>query len=90
MEQKNKRTFSAIATEVLNLWKAKYGKDLPWSLQCALPYLRALLECNTTDKRTPYYAEDVESVAIYFLANITGWIGEDAKRIKAELKEMLK
>jgi hypothetical protein len=38
-ETNNKRTFSAIAAEVLNLWKTKYGKDLPWSLKCALPYL---------------------------------------------------
>ena len=90
MEQKNKRTFSDIAAEVLNLWKAKYGKDLPWSLKCALPYLQAMTECDTTDKNAQYYAETVESVVIYFLANVTSWRGEDAKRIKAELKEMIK
>lgn len=90
MEQKNKRTFSAIANEVVDLWKAKYGKDLPWSLKCALPYLQAMAECYTTNKNAQYYAETVESVVIYFLANITNWRGEDAKRIKAELKEMLK
>ena len=32
-----KRTFSEIAWEVLNLWTAKYGKNLPWSLMCAHP-----------------------------------------------------
>ena len=91
MEQKTeKRTFRAIAAEVLNLWKTKYGKDLPWSLKCALPYLQAMLEWNTTDKDAQYYAETVESVVIYFLANITNWRGDDAKRIKAELKSMLK
>ena len=90
MEKKNKRTFSDIAAEVLKLWKAKYGKDLPWSLKCALPYLQAMIECDTTDKNAQYYAETVESVVIYFLANITNWRGEDAKRIKAELKEMIK
>lgn len=85
-----KRTFSDIAAEVLNLWKAKYGKNLPWSLKCALPYLQAMLECDTTDKNATYYAETVESVVVYFLANITNWRGDNAKRIKAELKEMLK
>ena len=85
-----KRPFSAIAAEVLGLWKTKYGKDLPWSLKCALPYLEAMLECDTTDKNAQYYAETVESVVIYFRANITNWRGADAKRIKAELKEMLK
>ena len=91
MEKKTeKRTFSAIAAEVLNLWKTKYGKDLPWSLKYALPYLVAMLKCNTTDKDSQYYAETVEGVVIYFLANITNWRGDDAKRIKAELKSMLK
>ena len=89
MEQ-NKRTFSAIATETLNLWKTKYGKDLPWSMKCALPYLQAMIACDTTDKDALYGCETVESVAIYFLANITNWRGDDAKRIKAELKQMLK
>lgn len=88
--KQNKRTFSDIAAEVLNLWKTKYGKNLPWSLKCALPYLQAMLECDTTDKNARYYAETVESVVIYFLANITNWRGDDAKRIKAELKSMLK
>ena len=91
MEKKTeKRTFSAIAAEVMNLWKTKYGKYIPWSLKHALPYLEAMLECDTTDKDTRYYAETVESVVVYFLANITNWRGDDARRIKAELKEMLK
>lgn len=88
--EKKTRTFSEIAQEVLNLWKAKYGKDLPWSLRCALPYLEAMLDCNTTDKNARYYVETVESVVLYFQANITNWRGDNAKRIKAELKEMLK
>ena len=88
--KQTKRTFSAIAEEVLNLWKTKYGKDLPWSLKCALPYLEAMLVCDTTDKDAAYYVETVESVVLYFLANITNWRGDDAKRIKAELKSMLK
>ena len=91
MERKTeKRTFSEIAWEVWNLWNAKYGKGLPWSLKCARPYLEAMFECNTTDKDTQYYAETVKSVVLYFLANITNWRGDDAKRIKAELREMLK
>ena len=88
--KQNKRTFSVIAVEVLHLWKTKYGKDLPWSLKCALPYLEAMLECDTTNKDEAYYVETVESVVLYFLANITNWRGDDAKRIKAELKSMLK
>jgi hypothetical protein len=59
-------------------------------LKGALPYLEAMLECDTTDKDARYYAETVESVVICFRANINNWRGADAKRIKAELKEMLK
>ena len=88
--KQNKRTFSAIAEEVLNLWKAQYGKCLPWSLKCALPYLEAMLECDTTNKDAEYYVDTVESVVLYFLANITNWRGDNARRIKAELKSMLK
>lgn len=88
----NKRTFSTIAAEVVGLWRKTYGpaENLPLSLKCALPYLRAMLKCNTTNKNMPYCAETVESVVLYFLANITYWKGDDAKRIKAELKAMLK
>ena len=54
-------------------------------------YVRAY-EASTwhTLKNARYYAETVESVVIYFLANITNWRGDDAKRIKAELKSLLK
>lgn len=88
--EKKTRTFSEIAHEVISIWKTRYGKDLPWSFKCALPYLEAMLDCDTTDKNAQYYAETVESVVLYFLANITNWRGDDAKRIKAELKQMLK
>lgn len=84
------RTFSEIAQEVTTLWQKKYGKELPWSLKCSLPYLEALLECHTTDKDAMYYCETIESVVVYFLANLTYWKGEDAKRIKTELKDMIK
>ena len=90
MEPKNKRTFSAIAAEVLNLWKAKCGKHLPASFIGALPYLQAMLACDTTDKNALYGCETIESIVLYFLANITNWRGDDAKRIKTELKEMIK
>lgn len=90
MEQKSKRTFSDIAVEALNLWKAKYGKKLPASFIGAVPYLQAMLSCLTTDKNALYGCETLETIVLYFLANVTSWRGEDAKRIKAELKEMIK
>lgn len=87
---KQKRTFSDIAAEVLNLWKAKYSKKLPASLIGAVPYLQAMLSCLTTDKNALYGCETLETIVLYFLANATFWRGEDAKRIKVELQEMIK
>jgi hypothetical protein len=37
-----------------------------------------------------YYAESARGLVLYFLANASTWRGEHAKRIKAELKEMIK
>jgi len=37
-----------------------------------------------------YYEDDAASVVIYFLSNATTWRGDDARRVKAELKAMLK
>ena len=34
--------------------------------------------------------DDARTVVLYFLSNSATWRGPDAKRIKAELKEMLK
>ena len=91
MEQKNKRTFSDVANEVFILWRKKYGYNkFPVSFVGAIPYLQAMLACSTTDKNALYGCETRETIVLYFLANVTSWKGEDARRIKAELKSMLK
>ena len=38
----------------------------------------------------PYYADSARSIIAYFLANAGTWKGETARRIKKELKDMLK
>jgi hypothetical protein len=48
-----------------------------------------MLEINSTSKDAPYYYDDAETVVLYFLANVEYWGGEDARRIKAELKAMI-
>jgi hypothetical protein len=40
--------------------------------------------------RGRYYDDSAESVVLYFLSNASGWRGDDAKRIKSELRDMLK
>lgn len=82
INKQNKRTFAEIAREIKQTWKNVYFG--------AEPYLQAMLTINSSDKNASYMLETAEDIVIYFLANATYWRGEDAKRIKAELKSMIK
>lgn len=74
------RPIHEIAAEIQKTWpKVYFG---------AVPYLEAMFSLNKITDR--YYLDSAESVVLYFLANANTWRGEDAKRIKAELKEILK
>lgn len=74
------RSLSTIAHEISSLWtNVNYG---------ARPYLQAMLQLDRITDR--YGFDDARSIVLYFLSNATGWRGPDAKRIKAELKSMLK
>ena len=74
------RKIHEIASEILQDWKKPYFG--------AIHYIEAMLQLNTI--HDDYYLDTAESVVIYFLANAQTWRGETAKRIKAELREMLK
>lgn len=78
----NKRTFAEIAQEIKKVWTKPYFG--------AIPYMNAMAEINSSDKQTVYLAENAESIVRYFLTNAQYWRGEDARRIKAELKSMIK
>lgn len=54
----------------------------------ARPYLDAMSVLSSIRGR--YYDDSAESVVLYFLSNASGWRGDDAKRIKSELRDMLK
>lgn len=70
------RPISAIAREIIRVW--------PNVNYAAKPYLSAMrqLERITDD----YGSDSGKSVVLYFLSNATTWKGEDARRIKKELK----
>lgn len=74
----NARPLSEIAREIRGSWKNVYFG--------AKPYLDAMSSLNSINDN--YYCDSAESVVIYFLANANSWRGEDARRIKAELKKM--
>lgn len=72
------RPLYEIAREIRKAWT----KVSPY----AEPYLEAMESLNTIDDN--YYFDSGKSIVLYFLSNANTWRGEDARRIKAELKQM--
>ena len=69
-----------IANEVRRDWKkVNYAAE---------PYLSAMGALG--DIKENYYLDTGYSVVAYFLANAGSWRGDTAKRVKLELKAMLK
>jgi hypothetical protein len=75
------RSLSTIAREI----KLDWGHKVHYS---AKPYLSAMLQL---DKISDQYGDDsARMVVAYFLGNASTWRGENAKRVKLELKTMIK
>lgn len=74
------RSLREITSEIKKLWN-------PMS-PYARPYFNAMLELESINDR--YMYDSGKSIVLYFLANAGSWRGEDARRIKKELKEMCK
>jgi len=73
------RPLSTIAREIRATWpKVYFG---------AVPYLQAMAQLGSVDDK--YGLDDARSIVNYFLANAGTWRGDDARRIKAELKAMV-
>ena len=74
------RPLHVIATDIKKNWaNVNYG---------AKPYLDAMRSLDSIND--DYGMDSGKSIVLYFLSNASSWRGEDAKRIKAELKAMLK
>lgn len=74
------RPLYEIAREIRKDWT----KVSPY----AAPYLSAMSTLNSVDDN--YLYDSGYSIVCYFLANAGSWRGKTAKRIKAELKAMIK
>jgi hypothetical protein len=74
------RTLHEIAQEIRNDWKKVYFG--------AVPYLEAMETMHSVDQNFGY--DSGKSIVLYFLANANSWRGEVARRVKKELKEMVK
>lgn len=78
MENTNRPLYE-IAHDVRKNWKNIYFG--------AKPYLEAMQEL---DKITDmFYMDTAKSVVLYFISNAGTWKGDDAKRIKNELRKMV-
>lgn len=73
------RSLHEIAREIRSDWKNMNPS--------AKPYWEAML--NLQDINDKYGTDDGRYVVNYFLANTGSWRGDVAKRVKAELKQML-
>ena len=78
---KTTRPIYEIAAEIRKDWGAKvyFG---------AKPYLDAMTTLDTINDN--YGLDSAKSIIRYFLGNASTWRGETAKRIKTELKAMVK
>jgi hypothetical protein len=83
------RPLSEIAREIKRDWinqtllSAKTDK-----FYAARPYLNAMLSMDQITEQ--FYADSGLSVVLYFLSNSASWRGETARRIKAELKAIVR
>lgn len=76
------RTFSEIAREIRAVWvKESYA---------ATPYIDAMMCINSSDPNHSYGFDNAKGIVLYFLANASTFRGADARRIKEELKSMIK
>lgn len=74
------RPIHQIANEIQLTWKNVH--------YAAKPYLEAMF---SLDKPTDMYGyESGKIIVLYFLSNASTWKGEDAKKIKSELKNLIK
>lgn len=73
------RTLSEIAKDIIQHWNNPYFG--------AKPYIQAMLLIHSADPDAPYLAVSAKHIVTYFLANATTFRGEDARRIKDELKK---
>ena len=74
------RKLNVIADEIRKEWAKPYFG--------AVPYIDAMSQVESITDR--YIAETGKDLVLGFLCNCSSWRGDAARRIKAELKELLR
>ncbi len=76
----NNRPIYIIAADIRKDWSKPYFG--------AVPYINALLTLNSL--KDYYGLDSAHTIIIYFLSNATSWRGDIARKIKLELKQIIK
>jgi len=76
------RPLNKIAAEIVTLWR--YSPPSVNVRRFALPYVRAMLELESCSDM--YGMEYGDMIVAHVLSNAAHWRGDDARRIKVELK----
>lgn len=80
MNETRTRALWEIAVEIMREWHDPYFG--------AMPYIQAMRSLGSVEDS--YGDDSADSIVRYFLANAGTWRGETARRVKAELKAMIK
>lgn len=78
--QNNPRPLHQIAAEIRREWNPPY--------YAAVPYLEAMSDLDSIDDM--YMYDSARDIVLRFLGNARTWKGATARRVKAELKALLK
>ncbi len=74
------RPLHIIAREIRGDWANPYFG--------AVPYIDAMRDLISVGDK--YGCDTAETIIIYFLSNATAWRGDVARRVKAELKTLIR
>jgi hypothetical protein len=76
------RPLAAVAAEIV-LDHQTRGKALYFG---AVPYVNAMMFAPTGNLGASFGEDDLDTVVLYALSNLSSWRGETARRVKAELQ----
>lgn len=79
LEPMQPRKIFQIAADIKAAW--------PNTFYAAKPYLDAMCQLETIDQQ--YGFDSARGIVIHFLSNASNFRGEEARRLKAELKALL-
>jgi len=85
------RPLAQIAREIQRDWMEQYkkiGSTTTDKFYAARPYLNAMMALDQIDGN--FYDDTAQDIVLRFLTNSATWRGETARRVKAELKAILR